>query len=627
MACMKLGSKPEVFHLDGHTWLCSTGLQSDVIIEIGEMYFHLHKFPLLSRSKVLENLIGEHSSMDEKRCVLQLHDVPGGAKTFLLAAKFCYGVKMELTALNVVSLRCAAEYLGMSEDYGEENLITQTENFLNEVFGSWTDSVKALETCEEVLLQAEELHVVSRCINSLAMKACADPSLFSWPMQGGSDMKNPDGTLFWNGIRTSAKPHPMGEDWWYEDVSFLRLPLYKRLILEVGSNGMNPGRVAGALMYYAKKHLPLLGRQSSIESGNYAASRSTISATSEADQRSFLEELVELLPDQKGVTPSNFLLRLLRTAMIVHASPSCRENLEKRVGTQLDQASLQDLLIPNSGYSVETLYDIDCVQRILDHFMLVDRDDLTSNYIDHEGQMTESLHSLTPITMVANLIDSYLAEVASDVNLKLAKFQSLAAVVPEYARPIDDGIYRAIDIYLKAHPWLTDSEREQLCRLMNCQKFSLEASTHAAQNERLPLRVIVQVLFFEQLRLRTSVSGWFFVSENLDNSQNPSGNLALARNDLHPQAGAIHGRIMVDVMKERVSELEKEYFRMKQEIEKLGKTRVSGWNILLRKFGFSRSKSKYEDTKASKPTDTKELPTSSAPLINGGENQNNEPVD
>ncbi|KAJ6690454.1 hypothetical protein OIU85_006694 [Salix viminalis] len=625
MACMKLGSKSEVFHLDGHTWLCSTGLQSDVIIEIGEMSFHLHKFPLLSRSKVLENLIGEHSSEDEKRCVLQLHDVPGGAKTFLLAAKFCYGVKMELTALNVVSLRCAAEYLGMSEDFGEENLITQTENFLNEVLGSWTDSVKALETCEEVLLHAEELHVVSRCINSLTMKACADPSLFSWPMQGGSDMKNPDGTLFWNGIRTSAKPHPMGEDWWYEDVSFLRLPLYKRLILEVGSNGMNPGRVAGALMYYAKKHLPLLGRQSSIESGNYAASRSTISATSEADQRSLLEELVELLPDQKGVTPSNFLLRLLRTAMIVHASPSCRENLEKRVGTQLDQASLQDLLIPNSGYSVETLYDIDCVQRILDHFMLVDRDDPTSNYIEHEGQMTESLHSLTPITMVANLIDSYLAEVASDVNLKLAKFQSLASVVPEYARPIDDGIYRAIDIYLKAHPWLTDSEREQLCRLMNCQKFSLEASTHAAQNERLPLRVIVQVLFFEQLRLRTSVSSWFFVSENLDNSQNLSGNLA--RNDLHPQAGGIHGRIMVDDMKERVSELEKEYFSMKQEIEKLGKTKVSSWNILLRKFGFSRSKSKYEDPKASKPTDTKELPTSSAPLINGGENQNNEPVD
>ncbi|KAJ6901863.1 BTB/POZ domain-containing protein [Populus alba x Populus x berolinensis] len=609
MACMKLGSK--IRSLSSRwpylnvLWcrLCSTGLQSDVIIEIGEMSFHLHKFPLLSRSEVLENLIGEHSSEDERKGVFY---------NFMV-----YLVEPKPSCL----LPNSAMTMGRKTSSHKQKI------FSMKYLAAGQTPLKALETCEEVPLLAEELHIVSRCINSLAMKACADPSLFSWPLQGGSDIRNPDGTVFWNGIRTSAKPHPVGEDWWYEDVSFLRLPLYKRLILEVGSNGMNPGKVAGALMYYAKRHLPLLGRKSSIESGNYAASRSTISATSEADQRSLLEEIVELLPDQKGVTPSNFLLRLLRTAMIIHASPSCRENLEKRVGTQLDQASLQDLLIPNSGYSVETLYDIDCVQRILDHFMVMYRDDPTSNYVEHEGQITESSHSLTPITMVANLIDSYLAEVASDVNLKLAKFQSLAAAVPDYARPIDDGIYRAIDIYLKAHPWLTDSEREQLCRLMNCQKFSLEASTHAAQNERLPLRVIVQVLFFEQLRLRTSVSGWFFVSENLDNSQNLSGNLALARNDLHPQAGAIHGRIMVDDIKERVSELEKECLSMKQEIEKLGKTKVSSWNILLRKFGFSRSKSKYGDPEASKPTDTKELPTSSAPLINGGENQNNESVE
>ncbi|KAJ6325456.1 hypothetical protein OIU76_012523 [Salix suchowensis] len=93
---------------------------------------------------------------------------------------------------------------------------------------------------------------------------------------------------------------------------------------------MKPETVAGALMYYAKRHLPLLGRQSSIENGNFAAPRSKISGSSEADQRNLLEELVELLPDQKGVTPSNFLLRLLRTAMKIHASPSCRWSLEKR---------------------------------------------------------------------------------------------------------------------------------------------------------------------------------------------------------------------------------------------------------------------------------------------------------
>ncbi|KDO46251.1 hypothetical protein CISIN_1g0470462mg, partial [Citrus sinensis] len=93
--------------------LCSSGLPSDVIIEVGEWSFHLHKFPLLSRSGVLENLIAEFSGEAEKKCVLQFHDIPGGAKAFLLVAKFCYGVKIDLTAANVVSLRCAAEYLRM----------------------------------------------------------------------------------------------------------------------------------------------------------------------------------------------------------------------------------------------------------------------------------------------------------------------------------------------------------------------------------------------------------------------------------------------------------------------------------------------------------------------------------
>ncbi|VVA12236.1 PREDICTED: BTB/POZ [Prunus dulcis] len=629
MACVKLGSKSEVFHLDGQTWLCSTGLPSDIVVEVGETSFHLHKFPLLSRSGLLENVIGEVSSEDEQECIVQLHDIPGGAKSFLLVAKFCYGVRIELHASNVVSLKCAAEYLRMGEDYGEGNLITKAEDFLNEIFSNWSDSIKALETCEEVLPHAEELHLVSRCINSLAMKASADPGLFSWPVSGKDATESSEGVAFWNGICTTAKPHPVSEDWWYEDVCSLKFPLYKRLILAVESGSMKPERIAGSIMHYAKRHLSLLGRQSSFRNGNHAASLSTVSAPSNPDQRNLLEEIVELLPDQKGVTPTNFLLRLLRTSMILQASTSCRENLERQVGAQLDQAALEDLLIPNMGYSVETLYDTDCVQRILDHFMLMDRDSIecTSSCIVDEGQLMGASHSLTPMTMVANLVDGYLAEVAPDVNLKLQKFQSLAAVIPEYARPLEDGIYRAIDIYLKAHPWLTDSEREQVCRLMNCQKLSLEASTHAAQNERLPLRVIVQVLFFEQLRLRTSVASWFFVSDNLENSQNQSGNLVLGRNEASAHAGTARRdhTVTVDDMRERVSELEKECLSMKQEMEKLVKTKGS-WNTFLKRFGL-RLKSKSDAKKASKPrSDSKEAPTSIAPPLMKGKQdfENNE---
>nr|XP_019071165.2 BTB/POZ domain-containing protein At5g03250-like [Solanum lycopersicum] len=581
MALLKLGSKSEAFCCEGQAWRCKSGLPSDITIEIGEMSFYLHKFPLLSRSGLLEKLMNESRKDDDiSLCVIQLSEIPGGAKAFELVAKFCYGVRFELTPLNVVALRCASEYLQMTDEYGEENLVSQTESFLNDVFSNWTDTIKALETCEEVLSYAEELHIVSRCINSLAMKACSDSKLVNWPvMENGNDSGD-----VWNGISTGSKTQPMmTDDWWYEDVSFLSLPLYKRLIQAVEAGGMRAGNISGALVFYAKKYVPLMNRQSSFKDVTHAKSGST---PSEADQRALLEEIVELLPKQKGVTETRFLLRLLRTAMMLQASPSCRVNLEGRVGLQLDQAILDDLLIPNIGYTVETLYDIDCFQRILDHFLLIDQASAAvSPCIMEENQLIEGTQSLASITRVANLVDSYLAEVAPDVNFKFPKFQTLASAIPEYARPVSDGIYRAIDIYLKAHPWLTDIEREQICRLMNCQKLSLEASTHAAQNERLPLRVIVQVLFFEQLRLRTSISGWFFVSENLENSQNVSG--AIGQHGDNGTRG--RGRSVED-MRERVSELEKECNNMKEEFQKMVKTKRR-WSIFFRRKSQCNSKS------------------------------------
>lgn len=158
---------------------------------------------------------------------------------------------------------------------------------------------------------------------------------------------------------------------------------------------------------------------------------------------------------------------------------------------------------------------------------------------------------------------------------------------------------------------------------MNCQKLSLEASTHAAQNERLPLRVIVQVLFFEQLRLRTSIAGWFFVSDNLGNSQNPSGNLTLARNEASIQTGTAQDQtIAVESMREKVSELEKECLNMREEIEKLVKTKGS-WNAILKKLGF-RVKSKSCEAKVSKKCiNTKQSPPSTEPQMNGGKTQKN----
>ncbi|KAH7654357.1 NPH3 domain-containing protein [Dioscorea alata] len=588
MACMKLGSKADAFQRRGQAWFCTTGLPSDVTVEVEEMSFHLHKFPLISKSGILEKLIAEKTD-DQEECIIKLHDVPGGPKAFELVARFCYGVKLELTASNVVCLRCAAEHLEMTEEIAEDNLISQTEVFFNQVvLRSWRDSIKALQTCDDVLSYAEDIHIVKRCIESLAVKACTDPNLFGWPMMEHSSRQSPGGSLLWNGISTGARLINSSSDWWYEDVSSLSFPLYKRLISVMESRNVREENIAGSLAHYAKKYLPGLGRRHSFSENNgRLASLALTNVLSDEEQKNLLEEIDKLLPGQKGVTSTKFLLGLLRTAMILKANPSCISNLERRIGMQLDQASLDDLLMPNFSYTMETLYNVECIQRILEHFLAMDQATGGASPLIDDEQLIGS-PSLTPLTTVSKLIDGFLAEVAPDVNLKLPKFESLAAAVPEYARPLDDGLYRAIDIYLKAHPWLTDSEREQLCRLLDCQKLSLEACTHAAQNERLPLRVVVQVLFFEQLQLRTSIAGCFLVSENLDGSMPLRSGALPASGDAGGWATTVREnqvlKVGMDSMRLRVSELEKECSNMRQEIEKLGRGK-SGWSSVS-KFGF-----------------------------------------
>lgn len=590
---MKLGSKTDTFQRQGRAWFSATGLPSDVTVEVGETCFHLHKFPLLSRSRLLEKLIAEKSG-EEESCIIKLPDIPGGSRSFELVAKFCYGIKIELTALNVVYAQCAAEYLQMTEEVAERNLISESEVFLNQVvLRSWKDSIRALQTCDDLLPCAEDLNIVPRCIDSLAVKASMDPDLFGWPIMEHGSMQSPGGSLLWNGISTGARPRNRSSDWWYEDVSYLSLPLYKKLISAMEAQGIREEIIAGSVASYAKRYLPGLNKR------HNAAPMTSTSVLSEDEQRGLLEEIESLLPIQKGVTSTKFLFGLLRIAIILKATPLCLSNLERRIGMQLDEATLEDLLMPTFSYSMETLYDVDCIQRILKHFLAMDQatGGASPGLVDDEQLMGSP--SLTPITTVAKLIDGYLAEVAPDVNLKLPKFQSLAAAIPEYARPLDDGLYRSIDIYFKAHPWLSESEREQLCRLMDCQKLSLEACTHAAQNERLPLRVVVQVLFFEQLQLRTSIAGCFLISDNLDGSRPLRSGLAAPSEGGGGWATAVREnhvlKVGMDHMRMRVSELEKECSTMRQEIERLGRLR-NGRSSISKKLGFRVVKSQICST-------------------------------
>jgi len=96
------------------------------------------------------------------------------------------------------------------------------------------------------------------------------------------------------------------------------------------------------------------------------------------------------------------------------------------------------------------MFDVDTMHRILVNFLQrIDEDDsreLSPCGYDSEGLKSPSYSS---VLKVGRLMDGYLAEIAPDPYLKLQKFMALIELLPDYARIVDDGLYRAIDIYLK----------------------------------------------------------------------------------------------------------------------------------------------------------------------------------
>lgn len=252
---------------------------------------------------------------------------------------------------------------------------------------------------------------------------------------------------------------------------------------------MRPDLIGSIITHYASKWLPDLSDDDGKKmTANVEESPESVT-TSWMKKRFFVETLVGILPPEKESIPCNFLLRLLRVASMVRVEPAYRAELEKRVSWQLDQASLRELMIPSFSHTSTTLLDVELVLRLVRGFMNLD----------------EAVRSGAALIKVAKLVDCYLAEAAVDSNLTLSEFVALASDVPGHARSMDDGLYRAIDTYLKAHPGVSKKERNRLCKLIDSRKLSLEASLHAAQNERLPVRTVVQVLFSEQNKLNKQI--------------------------------------------------------------------------------------------------------------------------
>nr|CAB3469607.1 unnamed protein product [Digitaria exilis] len=389
-----------------------------------------------------------------------------------------------LNAYNVIAVRCAAEYLGMTEDVEKSNLIFKMEVFLNSgIFRSWKDSIIALQTTDALLPWSEELKLVGRCIDSIAAKATVNPSNVMWSYTYNRKSASSDEIVE---ARKSSQAVP--KDWWVEDL---------RVMVAVKSRGRSPSDVIGeALKAYASRWLP-------------ECCDTLVDDVYSESYKHLLETIVWLLPSDKGSSgiSCRFFLKLLKVTVLIGAGELLKEELMDRIVLQLHKASVHDLLIPSKP-PAQTIYDIQLVQTLIGRYMRhagVAEDGIFLNNLDQE--MFETNVENESLVALCKLVDRYLAEVASDPNLSVSSFVDLATSMPESARTTHDGLYTAIDVFLKLHPGLPKAEKRKISSLMDVKKLSKGACIHAAQNDRLPLRVVVQVLFFEQLRAASAAAG------------------------------------------------------------------------------------------------------------------------
>jgi hypothetical protein len=342
------------------------------------------------------------------------HDFPGGAESFELMSRFCYNNgKTQISPSNISLLHCAAQFMEMNNSVSAtNNLLDQTEKSLEEIsYWTWSELLVALKQCQDLLPVVNSSGVLQKCLDSLAGRLALASETSPCP-----STSSPDSSGFRFSCDTksteSLKTSLSRGTWWFEDLLILSPVLVEMVVKSMVARKIDHLMISRFLFYYQKSKL-------------YAA-------TSD-EKRKVIETVIDMLYSLDGNSVScKSLFGILRVSMTLNINKSSRNKLESMIGSQLDQAALDNLLVP-SPHGTNYLYDVNLVLRFLKAFL--------------RGGICQA--SAMQLRKVSSLMDSYIAEVAPDPCLKPSKFRAIAIALPDSARDSYDGLYQAVDMYLE----------------------------------------------------------------------------------------------------------------------------------------------------------------------------------
>lgn len=225
----------------------------------------------------------------------------------------------------------------MTEEIEDGNLITKTETFITFVIlSSWRDTITVLKSCETLSPWAENLQIVRRCCDSIAWKASTD--------------------------RQSEEDHSVADEdnsKLDELMASLRIDHFMRIITAMKARGSKPENMGKCIVHYAERYLRGINVElEGLRGHGYGKNEITVSVfhrgdeklglvNNGKDQKATVESLISILPPHLEAVPCKFLLKMLRTAILYSVTPALISDLEKRIALVLEDANVNDLLIPS----------------------------------------------------------------------------------------------------------------------------------------------------------------------------------------------------------------------------------------------------------------------------------------
>ncbi|KAL1555561.1 BTB/POZ domain-containing protein-like protein isoform X3 [Salvia divinorum] len=406
-----------------------------------------------------------------------------------------------------------------------DNLSDLTEKSLQEVrYWSWHELPAALKQCQEQLPRAGSLALVDKCLDSLIGRVASSCETSPSPSVSSSDGRLSCDTRSTESLKSGA----FRATWWFEDLVTLDTELIRMLVKLMVAKNFDNGIISRFLFYYQKSRF----------------------VTSADEKTKIIEAVVDLLEslDVRCVSYKS-LFGMLRVGL----NSSSRDKLESMIGSQLDQATLDDLLVP-SPVGTSCLYDVNLVLRLLKSFL---------------GKGVCCL-PLSRLRKAAVLMDLFLAEVAPDPHLKPSKFLALIIALPDSARDSCDGVYYAVNLYLEVHSGLSEEQKMKVCHGLTYSKLSPQALDHLTRNAKFPPKFAVQAVASQQHKLKSLLQDTSHATSTEGSKQ-----VVLYAKKFNPTDENEKLKAHVQGMQWRVVELEKVCRKMQVHMLKVMKSRMA----------------------------------------------------